>query len=555
MTKPGPTQFRGWFWLCAALTVFKLWLTRAQPVYAIGNAALDDRLFLELAQSIVRGDWLGAYNQNTLAKGAAFPLWIAATFWLGLPLGLAQQGLYAAACALFTKACRPALPSTGVRACLYLLLLWNPMSYEAHTLARIMRQNIYTPLEIIAFAGWVALYWRKEQDFRRQLPWAALAGFATGLFWLTREESVWILPSLFLLGGAALLGARKIGTSSLKTMVYSTIVFSLCWAIPIGLVSWENQRHYGWFGTVELKSREFQDAYGAMLRVKIGPELHQIPVTRQAREAMYKVSPTFAKLRPQLEGPIGDGWSEKVWFPAAERQIRGGWLMWALRDAVAASGNAPDAKTALRFYASMAKEINAACDDGRLPALSPRSTLFPPWRKGQTAETVRVFLFFTDFVGGFRSFDVRTPLSIGDHDELLLFYDLTRDRITSSLQSAVMPLANQEALNERKFVLLHRIGYALCQLLTSVLVVAHVMLAIRLFQTIRVRRFPYPLILAAASWGGAVGYLLLNTLVHVTSFPVTAVSTFSPIYPLLLIFIAAVIWDATTAWSFFKRLE
>jgi hypothetical protein len=548
MSKSEPAQLRVWFWLCAVLTVFKFWLTRAQPVYAIGNAALDDRLFLELAQSIVRDGWLGAYNQNTLAKGAAFPLWIALVFWIGLPLGLAQQALYATACGLFTRACRPALSSAAARAAVYLLLLWNPMSFEAHTLARIIRQNIYTPLGIMIFAGWVALYFRRSERFRQQLPWAMLAGFSTGVFWLTREESIWILPSILLLAAAVLYGAKKTSPAAFKITGYSLLLSALCWAIPILLVSWQNQKHYGWFGTVEFKSKEFKDAYGAMLRVRIGPELRQVPVTRQAREAMYAVSPTFAKLRPQLEGPIGDGWSEKELFPAAERQIRGGWLMWALRDAVAATGNAPDAKTALRFYESMAQEINRACEDGRLPARSARSTLLPPWREGQTAETIRVFLFFADFVGGFRSFDVRSPLSVGDHDELLLFHDLTRDRITSSPQSAAMPLVNQETLNEHKFLLLHRIGYALCQALFVLLLAAHFVVALRVFQVIRSRQLTYPLVLAAAAWGGGVAYLLVNSLVHVTSFSVTAVSTFSPIYPLLLIFIVAATWDAMTAW-------
>jgi hypothetical protein len=105
-------QIRWWLWLGLALTIFKLWLTRAQPIYAISNAYLDDRLFMEMAQTLVLGDWLGAYSQFTLAKGPCYSFFIAALFYLGIPLGLAQQGLYAGACGIFERNSIGDIPAT-----------------------------------------------------------------------------------------------------------------------------------------------------------------------------------------------------------------------------------------------------------------------------------------------------------------------------------------------------------------------------------------------------------------------------------------------------------
>jgi hypothetical protein len=69
-----------WWWLGLglALTAAKLWVSRGQGVYALGSAGHDDHLFIQLAEYLVNGDWLGPYNQLTLAKGAAYPLFIAA---------------------------------------------------------------------------------------------------------------------------------------------------------------------------------------------------------------------------------------------------------------------------------------------------------------------------------------------------------------------------------------------------------------------------------------------------------------------------------------------
>ena len=552
MSETKPSSFSAWFWAGLILTAFKLWLTRAQPVYAIGGAAHDDRLFLLMAESIIKGEWLGAYNQMTLAKGPFYSLWIAGLYWVGIPLGLGVQLAYAGACALFTRACQPALRSGAALLAIYAFLLWNPMSFEAPTMGRVIRQQIYTPLELAALAGLVALYCRREASGRRQWPWAALLGLSFGCFWLTREEGVWLVPSVLLLAGAALFWAFRQSWVHGRTLVKSLGLALTFGLLPLALVSWQNYRHYGWFGTVEFHAAEFQDAYGAMVRVKIGPDLAYVPVTRQAREAMYAVSPTFAKLQPFLEGDYGRGWAEAGEYmtklPPAERQIGSGWLMWALRDTVAAAGFCHNAREAISFYRHMAAEINQACDDGRLPARSHRSGFLPVWRKGQTAELTRTFFTFFDFVASYNSFSVLPPLSSGDDPELQLFRDVTRDQLSPSERATNLRLPNQEALNAVKLGLLQSIGQKLRPVLLVLFIVSGMVALVRVGQVIKTRRLTYPLVLAAAAFGGFVGYLLLNALVQVTSFSVTAVSTFWPLYPLLQIFTVAVAWDASAAW-------
>jgi len=533
-----------WFWAGVLLTAIKLWLTRGQPVYAIGPAAHDDRLFLLMAESISKGEWLGAYTQMTLAKGPFYSIWVAVLYWIGIPLGLGVQMAYAAACALLARACRPAIRSGFALFALYTFLLWNPMSFEGPTLCRIIRQQIYTPLELAVFAGLVALYCRRQEKTRRQLPWAALLGLAFGCFWLTREESIWLVPSVGLLASAGLFWAFRGSRPQGRTMLQSLGLAAGCAALPVVLVCWQNYRHYGWFGTVEFRAPEFNDAYGAMVRVKSEPVLPFVPVTRQSREAMYAVSPAFATLRPWLDGEIGMHWAEKEMYPAEDRQIRGGWLMWALRDCVVAAGHGHSAREALDFYRRMADEINLACDDGRLPAYPRRSGFLPIWKEGQTLEILRTTWMFVDFVAGYKSFSVYPPLSIGTDDDVRLFRDLTRDRLTIVENATNFILPNQIALDTWKLDTLQSTGKYLRQLLLVLFLAAHPLVLFRLVQLFWTRRLTFPLVLAAAAWGGSLAYLLLNALVQVTSFSVVAVSTFWPVYPLLQVFTIAAFWDA-----------
>lgn len=542
-----------WFWLAAGiiLTAYKFWLTRGQTIFAIGQAGHDDRLFLLLAQSIANGEWLGAYNQLTLAKGPFYSLWIAGTYWLGVPLLLANQIAYAGACALFVRACRPAIASAAALFALYALLLWNPVTFEASSLGRVLRQHVNVPQVMLIFGAFTALYYRRTDSLRRQVPWAVILGLGLAAFWLTREEGIFLLPALALLG-AACIGAAWASYEMWRRMLASFGIAAICFAVPLLVISGLNARYYGWFGTVEFRAAEFKDAYGAMLRVRMGPEIPYVPVTRQAREAMYAVSPTFARLRPYLDGNIGRDWAEGsaalTGTTPDDRQIAGGWLMWALRDSVVAAGEAPDARRALQFYWKMAEEINAACDDGRLPSGPRRSGFVPRLRDGQVEQIARTFFEFARFVTGFATFSVRPGASEGSDEDFELFRDLTRERIAPREGEMSIMGPATALLDNRKLDRLESISNALGKFLPRLFLLAQLLALGRALQLLWNRQWTFPMTLATAAWAAGAAALLINASIHVTSFPVLVISSFAAVYPLLTLFIGVVAWEVATAW-------
>jgi len=544
-------KFRWWIWAAIALTVAKLWLTRGQAVFAIGTATHDDRLFINLANALVGGGWLGPYDQLTLAKGAFYPLWIAGVFLLGLPLGFAQQLAYAGACAAVVRALAPLVASGPARLAAYAVLLWNPMSFEASSLGRILRQHISAPLALLIFAGLIALYARRAEPFRRLAPWAAGLGAACAAFWMSREDVVWIAPSAVLLAAAIVVALVRNRPVAWRAMAQAGALALTCAVVPLLVVAAENARHYGWFGTVEFRASEFKDAYGALLRVRVGPELPFVPVTRQMREAIYPVSPTFALLRPHLDGPIGEGWAGASNYvthvPAGERQIGGGWFMWALRDSVAAAGFAHDAGQAMAFYHRLAFEVNQACDDGRLPAGPRRSGFVPPWRPGLTRAWLASTVDFVDYLVSFRGFSAYPPASIGNHDELRLFQDLTRDNLAPS-PALDAPLPDQAALDGWKMSVLQGLGRWLRRALFWLAGAAQLVALVRTVQLIAQRRLTYLFVLTAAAWGACAAHLLAVALVNVTSFPTLTIAFMEAAYPLLLLFMVAIFLDALPDW-------
>jgi hypothetical protein len=541
-----------WLGAAVALTALKLWLSRGQGVFAIGSAGHDDRLFIELAQHIVRGEWLGPYNELTLAKGPFYPLFIAAAFLAGVPLFLAQHVFYAAACGLFTRALRPAIKSAGTRLAAYSLLLWNPMTYDLPGMGRVLRQQVYGPLALMILAALVALYLRRSEPARRQLPWLLLLGLAAAAFYLTREEVVWFAPSALLLGGACLFGAWKTSRDCLRRTAALVLLAGAVAAVPVLVVCSLNKRHYDWFGTCEFRAPEFQAAYGAMLRVRVGPELPFVPVTREAREAMARVSPRFAELQKQFDGGLAQGWAGASEFlthlPPEQGQIGGGWLVWAVREATAKAGYCGNAAQALIFYREMARELNRACDAGRIPAGPPRNGFLPPWRDTQTGPFVRTARDFADFVVRFSRFSGQPAPSTGAPEELQLFRDLTRERLSPPAGEIDVVGMARYLLNTWKADVLHRTGKALRPLLLGLFYLAQTVVLLRAMHAVWLRRMTFPLTVAAAAWGACAASVLMHAMIEVSSFPVLTVTSFAPIYPLLLVFIVAAFWDALTFW-------
>ncbi len=533
---------RARLWLLAALglTTAKLWFAQALPVHAVGGAIHDDALFLKLAEHLLHGRWLGPYDQLTLAKGPAFPVWVALVFQTGLPLFLAQQLAYAVACGLVVLALRPWLAGGAASLGSYALLLLNPMSFDGNSLARILRQPLYATLGLVVFAALIALTHHRAGPLRRQAGWAALGGLAFGCFWLTREESIWLVPAVLLLLAALWRPTAENWISRTRRLLPAVATFATAFSLPLLAVSTLNLRHYGWFGTVEFRAAEFKAAYAALTRIQAGPELPQIAVTRRMREAAYAASPAFAELRPHLEGPVGDHWCEKEKFPATDRQIFGGWFMWALRDAVAAAGHAQSARAALDYYGRVAVELNTAIHDGHLTATAGGGGFLPRWQVGYTARLRTELIPYVRYFLTFDGFTARSPGSEGDYAELKLFRDLTRGKLGHAPRYPDRPVPEQERLDAWKISVLDRCGQIMRGVLTALGAAAQLAFLGLLARWPWRRDAGYALWVAGVAWLSCAGYVALNLLVHVTSFDNLNPSVFAAAYPLHCLFIVAV---------------
>jgi hypothetical protein len=392
MTVPEMRSFRrpGWaFWACVSLTNAKLWLVRAQTITVFAPARVDDALFIGNALHILGGQWLGPFTDVTLAKGPIFPIWLALNHLVGVPLLLSQALLYAFACGVLVLALHPIIREPWRQALLYVVLLFNPATWADGPATRVIREGIYPALVILLMAFAIGAVLRIGATRRTVVTWAVLGGASGALVAMTREEGIWLAPSLLLLIGYGVWLARKDGRARLLVVLGATAAAYLG---PVAVVSAINWKSYGVFQTTDMRGSEFASAYGALTRVKASRWHPYVPIPREARIQLYAASPTLADIAAVLEDSTR-GWAEHGCTTLGVcDDISGGSMPWALRESAAKVGVYTTGTEAGKWYERVAREVNEACGDGRLQCYGPRATLMPPWRSEYVLPTVRAFL-------------------------------------------------------------------------------------------------------------------------------------------------------------------
>lgn len=374
----------------AILAAIRIGIGFLWPSYLIPQAIHDDALFVRLALSILDGTWLGAYDNLTLAKGAAFPLFMAATHEIGLPLRAAEALLYTGSVTVFCLTVRRLIRSDLLLFLLFSLLLFAPIFWTTD-LARIVREPLYASLSLLLFAGFLAAFPPVSDETGSISPAsgslrAAALGLCAGIYWLTREEGVWLLPALVPVLAYLLLTTSWRGGSRalVNRLPLGRIAIAIaCFGAVILAVNAANHAVYGVFRNNEFRASHFVSAYGALNRIEQGEWRRRIVVSEESLRQAYEVSPTARELKPYFETE-GKGWAQIACDIPGDHgscsEIPAGWFMWALRDAASAAGHYRSAPEAEAYFAALAREINAACDDGRLQCIAPRNTMMPPFR-------------------------------------------------------------------------------------------------------------------------------------------------------------------------------
>lgn len=365
--------------------VLKEFLVYNLPIMAVPKGIHDDWIMVHMADALRSGQWLGEYNDLTLTKGMFFPFYLAVLNFLRLSYLSVSALLYTVSCMIFVYALRPLLKKYWACFTLYLVLLWNPVSYSVQAFQRVYRNSISYIQVLLIFGGLLALWLRRKEPVKKQILWLLTAAVGMVTFFYTREDAIWVEPFLLVfllvyLGTMFFSWKKEHRREYVGKAVLVLLPFLSVWGAG-QLIAQENDNHYNIRLTNELQKGGFAEMYKSMMAVKPEEDIPGVTMTREKIARMCDECPTLEKLEPYIQSSrlywAGSGENEKDW------EVRDGWVFWIFRTALAQAGYYTDGETVNQVCLQIRDELEAAMDEGRLTrqATMP-STYMSPWREG-----------------------------------------------------------------------------------------------------------------------------------------------------------------------------
>ena len=350
--------------------LFKLCLVHTEDIY--GSATAFDALWY--VGSAKNWYWGSPYSWTAFVRPPAYPLFIALVHWCGIPLRLAIELLQMGSYLVLVSALRKANVPRTVCVLVFAGMVLHPASFELNDYT--MSDCFYAAILPLAVSGLLLTL------FTEKLSHAIWTGLALAVLWNAREES-FLIPVMLGAFVILALAKRHAATHSWKASVSH-------WAKPIGVmlgtlallivaVDAANYRAFHSYAKSEMTSSSFKAIYKALLRIRPSRNQRFVSVSTEALEMAYQASPTFAQLKPQFEGATGHAWQVPALTEHGLHEIGAPWFLWALRNVTAATQDIHQSPaSANRFYRNAAREINRACDEGRVPSRLVLSSFLDP---------------------------------------------------------------------------------------------------------------------------------------------------------------------------------
>lgn len=364
-------------WAVATLIVIlRLYLTGDRDILAL-NAPHDEFWYIQSAFNRI---WGGRYDEMTLIHLPIYSAWLASLDFLGLSARLAIDLAWLAASGYLAFAVARLVRTTWAGSLLFAFLAFHP--YVIRIFDRALAETLLTVLTAAVLAAGIELWRRRDEDdsVPRRIAWVVyVAGFA--LAYHTRSEGIVLLAPLLLLGAWSLYDRRLWWRRGERLRLsLSLLVMPLVSALLLGAaIAGANYAKWGVLATQELSASGYKSAMAALNSIDTGPTPKQVTVTREMMALGFRESPTFAELKPLMDGPVGAGWVALAHpYVAAPGEIGNGWFYWALRDVAAHAGWHADARLAERKYAAIASELDRAFADGRLKRRRMLSSFVDP---------------------------------------------------------------------------------------------------------------------------------------------------------------------------------
>lgn len=381
-------------------SVVKQLLVCGLPIWARDSVGADEYLMLSQAESLIRGEYLGDYNQFTLVKGMMFPLFLCICNIIGLSYLNAVTLLYTIASLIALYVFGHFCKNRFIQYVFFLMILFCPVTYSSNTLL-VYRDSLLPGLAIILICSLMLMYLNLNVNLKKFVFWSFVASLDWFFLCNTREDTIWTKPLIVVVVAVLVINIYLQRKLIIKKICY--IFFSV---LPIlflvlgnNVLSYINYVNYGVYTTNELDDSNYTDAALLLMKIKPSENVENVTITRDALNQAYEVSPSLSELKEIIEydydnrNPL-----TRAGNNPNNGEFDGDYITWELRGAASARGYYESAKSAEEYWGKVEEELKIGFDDGRLKErnIVPSRSLIP-WPENDNSLSSLVVAIFDLF--------------------------------------------------------------------------------------------------------------------------------------------------------------
>lgn len=354
------------FFILALIAFLYYFFISHFPTSIHSDAWIDDAFGTNVALSILKGDWLGEYNNYTLAKGPGFSFFILICFFLGISVMQGIALLNIISVYLLARAFQRIQINYVIIMLIFVLLLFHPAIIPT----RPMRDFICPSLLYIFISAIINILYIDKKTFTTKY---ILYGILIGLMLTVRDDWQWLIPVLVILAYIVLRYKKslKVNIKNLLYLCVSPFIFLFI----IALINFFN---YGKLIINDFKETNYIRALNLIDRVDDGDYKPFLMSSSKKRQLIANNSPAFNEIVNYFDNE-GEGWKIHGcnFYHWTCGDISTGWFFWGLRDAVALKGYYSSPSNASEFYKKLGDEIDESCSSNKLKCRKKYLPIFP----------------------------------------------------------------------------------------------------------------------------------------------------------------------------------
>lgn len=348
-------------------TLFRIQMAMKIPLFIQEDAGYDDFLLVRYATNILNGNWLGPFSSLTLAKGASFSIFLAATSALGIPYALALILTYIGSITLFVYVFKRLISNRYFLSLLYLILLYSPVMFHIENTQKVYRGGLIVAMTIFVLASLIGLYTRRNDSKKKLAFWAILSGIGLSFFWYLKEDCIWILP--FVLGAITVTIISYLCNRKQNPKFRSRILIVLLPVIMLVLSNIAycsiNYHVYKEYTVTDRSGTYYKEVLHDLLSIEENP----IPNVWITKESVYKalaVSLTLQSVKPYIDTMYESSWALKD-IGTSHKELLGDMFFWMFREVFEEAGYySNDGAQINQIYKQIHQELSHAFETGQL---------------------------------------------------------------------------------------------------------------------------------------------------------------------------------------------